>query len=159
MTLPHSIQGKHAFLVKMKEKSNSQKQIPERKFSLESLHQILGKRSTRSLLAGDTEIFWQDIEIKVDPNPFCTSFQISIINQKDISKTHLEAKTPFKWVFMEIIPATSSKSSTKDTIFANYLLIVDDYSKIPELYEMENITTEEVMNKLDMFQARSGKVD
>ena len=39
------------------------------------------------------------------------------------------------------------------------LLIVDAYSKTPKLYGMESITTEEVMEKLDMFQARFGKVD
>ena len=44
-------------------------------------------------------------------------------------------------------------------IFSNYLLIVDAYSKIPKLYGMENITTEEVMDKLDMFQSRFGKID
>ena len=44
-------------------------------------------------------------------------------------------------------------------IFTNYLLIVDAYSKIPKLYGMEKITTEEVMYKLDMFQSRFGKID
>ena len=60
---------------------------------------------------------------------------------------------------MDIIPAISSKISTKDTTFINYLLIVDAYSKIPKLYGMENINTEEVMDKLDMFQEIFGKVD
>ena len=36
-------------------------------------------------------------------------------------------------------------------IIKHYLLIIDAYSKIPKLYGMENITTEEVMDKLDMF--------
>ena len=40
-----------------------------------------------------------------------------------------------------------------------YLLIVDAYSKIPKLYGMENITTAEVLDKLDMFQSRFGKID
>ena len=60
---------------------------------------------------------------------------------------------------MDILPAISSKNLTKETNFDSYLLIVDAYSKIPKLYGMENITTEEVMDKLDMFQARFGKVD
>ena len=59
---------------------------------------------------------------------------------------------------MDTIPATSSKSLTKDTTFANYLLIVYDYSNITKLYGMENITTEEVMEQLDTFQAIFGKV-
>ena len=39
------------------------------------------------------------------------------------------------------------------------MLIVDAYSKIPKLYGMENITTAEVMDKLDIFQSRFGKID
>ena len=34
-----------------------------------------------------------------------------------------------------------------------------DYNKTPKLYGMETTTTEEVMEKPDMFQARFGKVD
>ena len=33
------------------------------------------------------------------------------------------------------------------------------YYKILNIYGMENITTEEVMDKPDMFQSRFGKVD
>ena len=71
---------------------------------------------------------------------------------KSISKTTLNPKTTFKWVFTDIIRATYPKSLTKYTTFPNQLLIVVSHSEIPELYEMENITTEEVMDKLDMFQ-------
>ena len=53
---------------------------------------------------------------------------------------------------MDIIPATISKNLTKNTIFSKYLLILDAYSNISKLYGMENVTTEEVMEKLDMFQ-------
>ena len=60
---------------------------------------------------------------------------------------------------MEIFPSTSPQSLTSDTTFSNYLLLVDAYSKIPKLYGMEKVTTEEVMNKLDMFQSRFGKID
>ena len=78
------------------------------------------------------------------------------MNKKARSKITLNPKAPFKWVFMDIIPSTAPKSLTSDTNFSNYLLIVDAYSKIPKLYGMEKITTEEVMDKLDMFQSRFG---
>ena len=42
--------------------------------------------------------------------------------------------------------------------FDNFL-IVDAYSNIPKLYGMDKITTEKVINKLDMFQSRFGKID
>ena len=60
---------------------------------------------------------------------------------------------------MDIVPSIAPKSLTSDTNVSNYLLIVDAYSKIPKLYGMEKITTEEVTDKLDMFQSRFGKID
>ena len=146
-------------MVKTKGKSKSQKQIPKKRVSLELLHKRLGHRPTRSLLAGYNANVWLDIELRVDTDPFCTSWKISTINKKPISDTLLKSKTPLKWVFMDIISATYSKGLTKCTNFSNYLLIVDAYSNIPTLYGMENITTEEIMEKLDMFQAIFVKVD
>ena len=81
------------------------------------------------------------------------------MNKKARSKLPLKPKAPFKWVFMDVIPSTAPKRVTNDTNFINYLLIVDAYSKIPKLYGMENITTEEVLDKLDMFQSRISKID
>ena len=81
------------------------------------------------------------------------------MNKKDRSKITLKPKAPFKLVFMDIIPSTKPKRLTSDKNFSNYLLIVGAYSKIPKFYGMENITTEEVMDKLDMFQSRFGKND
>ena len=126
---------------------------------MELLHQRLGHRSTMSLLAIDTANIWQDIEIMVDTNPLFTSCQISTINKNSRSKTPLNPKTPFKWVLVEIIPAISSNSLTKYTIFTNYLLIVGAYSNITKFYGMKNITTGEVVDKLDMFQAIFVKLD
>ena len=60
---------------------------------------------------------------------------------------------------MDIILSTVPKSVTIDTNFSIYLLIADAYSKIPKIYNMEKITTEEVMDKLDMFQSISEKID
>ena len=111
------------------------------------------------MMAGDNANFWRDIDLRVGPYPFFTSFHISKIKKKPRLNTHLNPKTSLKWVFIDIIPAIYSKSLTKDTTFYNYLLVVDAYSKLPKLYRMENITTEEAMENLDMFQARFGKVD
>ena len=60
---------------------------------------------------------------------------------------------------MDIIPSTAPKILTSDTIFSNYLLIVDAYSNIPKLYGIGKTTTEEVLDKLDMFQSRFEKND
>ena len=81
------------------------------------------------------------------------------MNKKAGSKITLKPKSLLKWVFMDIIPSTSQKSLTSDTTFSNHLLIVNTNSKIPKLYGMEEISTKEVMDKVDMFQTRSGKID
>ena len=81
------------------------------------------------------------------------------MNKKARSMLPLKPKSPFKWFLMDIIPSTAPKSLTNDTYYKNYLLIVDAYSKMPKLYGMENITTAEVMEKLDMFKSRFGKID
>ena len=60
---------------------------------------------------------------------------------------------------MDIITLTSPNILTSDTTFSNYLLIVDAYSKISEIYGIEKISTEEVMDKLDIFQSRFGKIE
>ena len=123
------------------------------------IHQRLGHRSTRSLLAWDNSNVWEDVEPGINPNPFCASCQISSMNKKARSKIPLKPKAPYKWVFMYIVPSTAPKSLTSDTTFSNYLLIVYAYSNIPKRFGMEKIRTEEVMDKLDMFQYRFGKID
>ena len=85
------------------------------KIALELLHQRLGQISTRSLLADDTANVWKDVELRIYPDPFCTSCQIFSMNKKARSKIPLKQKSPFKWVFMDIIPSTAPKSLTSDT--------------------------------------------
>ena len=83
-----------------------------------------------------------------------------IFNKKKARfKNPLKPKAPFKWVFMGIIPATAPKSLTSKTNFSNHLIVVDAQSKISTLYVTERITTEEMTDKLDMFQYRFGKID
>ena len=143
VTLPHSEQRKHAFTGKIKNMSKKNKFPARNKIALELLHQRLGHRSTRSLLAVDTANVWEDVELRIDPDPFCTSCQISSMNKKARSKIPLKPKAPLNWVFMDIIPSTAPKILTSDTTFSNYILIVDAYSNIPKIYGMEKITTED----------------
>ena len=105
----------------------SKKNPARKKIALELLHQRLGHRSTRSLIAGDTANVWEDAELRIDPDPFYTSCKISSMNKKARSKIPLKPKAPFKWVFMDVIPSTEPKSLTNDINFQNYLLIVDAY--------------------------------
>ena len=68
------------------------------KFALELLHYILGHMSTISLVAGDIVNVWQNIELIIHPDSFCTSRHISSMNKKDTSQSSLKPKAPFKWI-------------------------------------------------------------
>ena len=58
---------------------------------------------------------------------------------------------------MDTIPYLFYKNLTKDITFDNYPLIVNGYYKLLRLYATENITTEEVIDKIVIFQFRFGK--
>ena len=98
VTLPHNAQRKHAFTGKIKNMSKKKKIPARKKIALELIHQRLGHRSTISLLDGDNANVWEDVELRIYPDPFCTSCQISSMKQKARSKIPLKPKAPFKWV-------------------------------------------------------------
>ena len=93
------------------------------------------------MLGWDTAHVWEDLDLIIDPEPFCTSCQISPMKKKARSKIPLKPKAPLTWVYMDIVTSTAPKSLTGDINFSNYSLIVDTYSKISKLYGMEKITT------------------
>ena len=96
------------------------KKLPSRKkIALELLHQRLCHKSTRSLLAGDTDNIWGNIELIIDPDPFCTSCEIYSMDKKARYNNPLNPKAPIKWGFMDIIQSTAPKSLTSDTTFSN----------------------------------------
>ena len=53
VTFPHIAQRKHEFLGKIYEMSKKEKITRKKEIGLELLHQRIGQRSTRSLLAGN----------------------------------------------------------------------------------------------------------
>ena len=71
--LPDSAQRKHEFWGGIKQMSTSKKIVHRKKVALGLLHHILGHRSTKSLMAGDTENVLKDIELRIVPDHFCTS--------------------------------------------------------------------------------------
>ena len=85
------------FWGKIKQMYRSKKIGRRKKFALELLNNRLGNRSTRSLMEGDNVIFCQDIEPRIDQDPFCTSCETSSTNRKARSKNPLKPKAHFKW--------------------------------------------------------------
>ena len=58
-------------------KISKTKKLPSRtKINFELLHHIFGYRYSISLLAGDSDNVWDNIELRIYPDPFSASFQI-----------------------------------------------------------------------------------
>ena len=102
VTLPHSAQRRHAFIGKVMKNSKTKKLPARKKNALELLHQRLGHRSNRSLLDGDTANVWEDVELRIYPDPFCTSCKIYSMNKKRLGlKLHSSQRHPssgFLWI-------------------------------------------------------------
>ena len=89
------------------------KKLPSRKkIALELLHQRLGHRSTRSLLAGYTDNVWEDIELIIYPDLFCTLCQISSMNKKASSKIPTGTKTSVSHLHVLISPCVVQKATS-----------------------------------------------
>ena len=98
VTLQHSAQTKHAYVGKRKEISITKKLSAIKKIALKLLHHRLCYRYTRSLLAGDTSKVWEDIEIRINPDPFFSSCKLSSMNKNVRSKNTLNTKSSLNWV-------------------------------------------------------------
>ena len=84
VTLPHSAQKKHAFIGKIMEKSKKNKLPSRKKIALELLRQRLGHRLNKSLLDGDTANVWEDIELIIYPEPFCSLEKFDMMCKKGL---------------------------------------------------------------------------
>ena len=80
--------------------SKSSKIAPRKKVALELLHHKLVHIYTRSLMDGDTANVWQDIELRIDPDPF--SHHVIYLEQiKRLGiKNPLKPKVSIKWVLL-----------------------------------------------------------
>ena len=77
-------------------------------------------------MAGDTAIFCKDIELRIDPDPFCTPYQKPPMNKNERSKTPLKPGASLKWVYGHYY-SNILNFFTSETNFSNDLLIVDEY--------------------------------
>ena len=79
--------------------------------------------------------------------------------KKGYVQKSIKAKGTFHVNLFMYYSSNSTKKLDKLGQLSNYILFVDSYLKVPKLYVMDSSTTEEVMDKLDIFQYRFGKID
>ena len=70
-------------------------------------------------MAGDTANIWENIHLRIYPDPFCTACHISYTNKKARLKNPLNPKARLKWFFMDRITSVAPKRLTCDTTFSS----------------------------------------
>ena len=98
--------------------------------SCKLMHDRLGLRSYRSILAGSEAEVWEGVKIHGSSDDYCVSCKISA--QPKASRGHSAvslAEKPGDVLFMDVIPNPAKCGLTSSTSFKYYLLVVDGYSR------------------------------
>jgi hypothetical protein len=110
--------------------------------NLSLLHDRLGHRAIRTLLAADEHGVWHDTRIRMEPETDCVTCQIATIRATARNKNpHTHAGHPGAMVLMDILPCKSNPGLTPRTSHAYCLVLVDSYSRFSVIYGLQNKST------------------
>ena len=140
--------------------ANNASKLPRRcGTNLEVLHQRLGHRAITTILAASNNKIWGDQYAIAGSDQYCTSCKIACIrSNKKKNGPMTSAKGPKHRVFVDIIPNASQFGVTSGSIFPYFLLVVDQYSRFVWVEGMSNKSTASVIEALEKFTARYGRI-
>jgi transposase InsO family protein len=122
--------------------------------SLEMLHNRLGHRRCRTLLAASEHGLWADAGVLMSAEVGCLDCGIATIRAAARNKySHTAATRAGEHLFLDIQYAVLPQGLTRATTFPNYLLIVDGYSRYTRLYGLQDKSSATVIEALKKFQA------
>jgi len=122
--------------------------------NLSLLHDRLGHRAIRTLLAADEHGVWQDTRIRMEPENDCVTCQIATIRATARNKhPHTPAGHPGATVFMDILPCKSSLGLTPKASYAHCLILVDAFSRFSVIYGLRHKTTQGVVDTILQYGA------
>jgi len=126
-----------------------------RKFlSLETLHNRLGHRKFRTLLAASEHNLWADAGVLMTSEVGCLDCGNGTIRATARNKhPHTVATRAGEHLFLDIQYAVYPLGLTHAMTFPNYLLIVDAYSRYSTLYGLAHKSSADVITALKKFQA------
>jgi hypothetical protein len=121
-------------------KDNNKKRLP-----LELLHQRLGHRKCRTLLAANKHQLWEDVAIRMTGETGCLTCGIATIRSRARNKEpYTGATQPGEYLFLDIQHPLVAAGITLSTSYAFYLLIVDAYSRYVQIYGLPKKSTSAV---------------
>jgi hypothetical protein len=131
----------------------------KRRTSLELVHQRLGHRKCRGLLAASKHGIWANTVIHMGPEQDCISCNISTICATNRNKeSHTGGTYAGEFVFMDILYPTVAIGLTTGTTFPLYLILVDAYSRYACIYWLTDKSSECDIDTLTRYQADHGHI-
>jgi len=101
----------------------------KRRTCLELLHQCLGHRKCRAILAASEHGVWADTMVCMGTEDECISCDVSTAWASSRNKeAHTSGNYPGEYVFLDILHPVVPVGLTKDSSFSFYLILVDTYS-------------------------------
>jgi transposase InsO family protein len=129
----------------------------KRRISLDFLHQQLGHRKCRAILAASEHDMWDDTLVCMGPEQDCISCDISTIRASARNKQSYTGSTyAGEYIFMDILHPVVSAGLTKDSTYAFHLILVDAYSRYVCIYGLPDKTCSSVIDCLTRHQAEHG---
>jgi hypothetical protein len=130
-------------------KDQQKKRLP-----LELLHQRLGHRKCRTLLAASEHQLWENTNIRMTGETGCLTCGLSTIRSRARNKEpHTGATRPGEYLFLDIQHPLVRAGLTMSTCYPFYLLIVDVYYRYVKLYGIPKKSTDAVITALKEYQA------
>jgi hypothetical protein len=130
-------------------KDNAKKRLP-----LELLHQRLGHRKCRTLLAANEHHLWEDTTIHMTGEVGCLTCGIATIRSSARNKEpHSGATRASEYLFLDIQHPLVAAGLTMSTSHRFYLLVVDAFSRYVKIYGLPKKSTSAVVAALQQYQA------
>lgn len=97
-----------------------------------------------------------DIDLRINPHPFCTSCILASIITKAHLKELMIKERALKSIYMDVISSRYRQGLTSKTNIKSYLLMVNTHIRFPKLYGLEETNTKAIIDKQDKCIASLG---
>jgi transposase InsO family protein len=126
---------------------------------LELLHQRLGHRKCRAILAASEHGVWADTMVCKGPEDECVSCEVSTARASNRNKeAHTGGNYPGEYIFLDILHPVVPVGLTKKSTFPFSLILVDAYSRYACIYGIRDKSSSCVIDTLTRYQADHGHI-
>ena len=131
----------------------------KKRISSELLHDRLGHRFVKTIMAASEHGVWADVVAELTRDADCVDCKIATIRASDRCKHVHTASDRFgEMVFLDIQQAKAGGGLTPDSSLPYYLFVVDAYARYCKLYGLRDKSTEEVISAIKKFIAHHGLI-